>query len=85
MVLNLIEMLCCVYASPWQDTSRLMTQQDLRQYPTKPWGIPISPERWLQHELDEDDRERLTALGNIVMPACANFAAHALSRAMVEA
>ena len=63
-----------------QVPSNLMTVEELREYPAKPWGPQMAPKvhAWLQDELVEDGRLRLTAFGNIVMPAVANFAAHVL-------
>ena len=61
----------------WEEDANLMSVSNLRRLPAKPWKKRTEPpmHTWLDAELPEEQKERLTCLGNIVMPAVANLAA----------
>lgn len=48
----------------------------------QPWNSlnAVPKEQWLVHAVDQQDRQRLKTLGNIVIPAQASLAASILAR-----
>ena len=61
--------------------------QDMKRYPTdfhhnRPWndGNAVPMHRWLCSDRSDVDKQRMTALGNVVVPACAHMAAQMLCR-----
>ena len=56
----------------------LMNSERMKAEALRPWNSAAKPplQNWLQRFHDAAEIERLQALGNIVIPACARLACH---------
>ena len=63
-----------------------MSDADMKKHRKKPWmALSQRPplKDWLQPKMDNLTKARLKALGNVVVPAMANFGANVISRSPI--
>ena len=60
-----------------------MSQSDIHAQAHQCWHFRKPPPlvEWLSQSHTKEDRERLCAIGNIVIPRCARLAMHVIGRA----